>query len=238
MGNVNRGLIGVLLATVVVFALWLVALKPSSNSNTGGTPSKPALGRFQSDINAAKGVQTTVNKASAAATGDTTAAGASTAAARASTTATTSSTTPASTSTKTSHKAKTAAHTRSHAKAHAVKLPSLATPTARLSAVQNALRSHKVLALLFYNPAAPDDGAVKQELQTISTHRGAVVKLAIPLTEIPSYTAVISQVPVNFSPTLVIIDRAQQAQEITGFTDSFEISVRLDEALASGTTAG
>lgn len=237
MGNVNRGLIALLLATVAFFALWLLALKPSSNSNSGSPSGKAGLGQFQSDINAAKGVQSTVNKASAAATGNTTSSGTSTPA-TANTTAAKSSTTPAKTSSASSHTSKAAAHARSHAKAHAVKLPSLATPAARLSAVQGALKSHRVLALLFYNPAAPDDAAVKQELKTISTHRGAVVKLAIPLSEIPGYTAVINQVPVNFSPTLVIIDRAQQAQEITGFADGFEISVRISQALASGTTAG
>jgi len=235
MGNVNRGLVALLLATVVFFALWLVALKPSSKSN--GSPSgKSGLGQFQSDINAAKGVQSTVNKASAAATGGTTSPATSTPPASTSTTAAKSS---AATSTSTSPRSgKAVGHTRTHVRAQAVKLPSLDTPAARLSAVQSALKSHKVLALLFYNPSAPDDAAVKQELTTISTHRGAVVKLAIPLTEIPSYTSVINQVPVNFSPTLVIINRAQQAQEITGYTDSFEISVRLDQVLASATTAG
>ena len=62
--------------------------------------------------------------------------------------------------------------------------------------------------LLFYNPAGADDQAMKQELGGVSTHRGKVFKLAIPLSELPNYTAVTDQVPVNFSPTLVVIARS------------------------------
>ena len=106
------------------------------------------------------------------------------------------------------------------------------TPAARLRVVQRALGQHKVLAMLFYNPTSADDDAVKAELASIPVRGGRVVKLEVPLTELPRYTQVISQVPVNFSPTLVIIDRAQQASEITGFTDRFEIAQRIDQALA------
>jgi hypothetical protein len=226
MGNVNRGLIALLVATVAFFALWLVALKPSSSSGGSGT-ANPGLGQFQSDINAAKGVQGEVDKASTAAAGETTATGASATAS-----------TPSAGGTTATASVKQRAAGRGHVAARAVKIPSLGGPAARLGAVERALTAHKVVALLFYNPAAPDDEAVRGELQTISSHGGAVVKLAIPLAELPSYTAVISQVPVNFSPTLVIVDRARQASEIAGFADAFEIAQRIDDALASRASAG
>ena len=65
------------------------------------------------------------------------------------------------------------------------------------------------------------------------THSGRVVKLAIPLNELPSYTAVTQQVPVNVSPTLVVIARNGRAGEIVGFADKVEITQRVADALAT-----
>jgi hypothetical protein len=107
------------------------------------------------------------------------------------------------------------------------------TPVGRLSAVQRALLGGKVLALLFYNPSAADDQAVKQELAGIPGHGGRVFSLAVPLSELSGYAQITSQVPVNFSPTLVIVDRAHQAQKIVGFADSFEIAQRVQDALSA-----
>ena len=95
------------------------------------------------------------------------------------------------------------------------------------------MAGRKVLALLFYNPSAADDQAVRQELAAVPSHGGRVFKLAIPLAELSSYAQVTNQVPVNISPTLVIIDRARNAQEIAGFADSFEITQRLQDALSA-----
>jgi hypothetical protein len=104
---------------------------------------------------------------------------------------------------------------------------------ARLSTVQKAMADHKVVAMLFYNPLAADDKAVKQELAGVPTHRGQVVKLTIPLSEASSFTAVTQQVPVNFSPTLVLISPNGQAGEIVGFSDQLEIAQRVVDALAA-----
>jgi hypothetical protein len=89
------------------------------------------------------------------------------------------------------------------------------------------------LALLFYNPAAPDDRAVDSELSAIPTHSGAVVTLAVPLQQISTYTTLLMQVPVDYSPTLVLINRQRQAEEITGFATSFELDQRVARALGS-----
>jgi hypothetical protein len=102
----------------------------------------------------------------------------------------------------------------------------------RLSAVTRALEAGKVIALLFYNPLAADDRAVKRELATVPLHRGGVVKLSVPLSELASYHVVTNQVPVGASPTLVLIDRARSASTIVGFADRFEIAQRVDQALA------
>ena len=89
-----------------------------------------------------------------------------------------------------------------------------------------------MLALLFYNPTAADDQAVRHELGSVPVHSGRVVKLAVPLGELSRYTVVTNQVPVNQSPTLVLIDPAKQASTIVGFADQFEIAQRVLDALA------
>lgn len=231
MGNVSRPLVALLAATVVFFALWVVALKPGSKSNSSG---HPGVGALQPAINAAHNAVTTQNNSNAASAGEST-----TPAATGQPVTTTSPATSShrhATAGHRSHAAaghNTAAHSRTRHAARSHPRPSTpTTPAARLRVVQKALDAHKVVAMLFYNPSAPDDDAVKAELASVPTRAGRVVKLEIPLPELPSYTSVISQVPVNFSPTLVIIDRAQQASTITGFTDSYEISQRIDQALA------
>ena len=213
----------------------------SSGGSSGGS-----LGSYQSDINAAKNVQNEVNgntaSQSAAEAGSSAAPAASSATAHTANSA--SSATPASSASSTAasktHSASTAKHraaaTAVHAKAthHArvvVQPNGPATPTARLDTVARALAADDVVALLFYNPDGPDDNAVRQELMTIPTHGGQVVKVAVPLTELPSYATLTSQFPVNFSPTLVVIDRHHQAYAITGFADTLEIAGRIADAL-------
>ncbi len=197
MGHVSRPLVGILVATVAFFALWVVALKPSSSSSsTGGTPTTSI---YQSAINKAHQAVVTSDAASARAGGAV-------------------STTPA-----------RAAQTPPAPSAPA----KISATGARLSVVAAALRAHKVIALLFYNPAATDDRAVKQELNTVPTRGHRVVTLAAPVSELARYSIVSNQVPVNVSPTLVLIDRAGLASTIVGFADRFEIAQRVSDALAT-----
>jgi len=243
MTNVSRPLLGLLVATVLFFGLWIVALKPSSSSTS---PNGPGLGQYQSAINRAKASAASQDRAAAAAnatsaTGSSspsvssgahaaaksaTAATKSAAAKSATATAHAGSRTRASTSSKTSSKASSRTHTAKAA------TPRLATTAERVNAVQRALADHKVLALLVYNPAAADDRAVKQELGTIPTRGGRVVKVAVPVSEIAAYPVVTNQVLITSSPTLVIIDSSRQAFTIVGYAAQFEIAHRIDDALS------
>jgi len=222
MGTPGRPLIALLVGTVAFFALWVVALKPGSSSN-GGTPTQ-GLSAYQAAIN--KAHQAVQNSAlpSASAGG---AAAASPTPASPSQPAATPRTVTTTQTTVVTHKPATHKPVAHKPATHT------AGATGRLSVVQRALRAHKVLALLFYNPSAADDQAVKQELGAVANHGGKVVKLPIPLSEVANYTAVTDQVPVNFSPTLVVIAPSGQAAEIVGFSDQFEIAQRIDDALAS-----
>jgi hypothetical protein len=211
MAHAPRGLIALLVGTVVFFALWIMVLKPSPSTKSN---SPQSLGALQTDVNKAHQAVATSNATGPADAGTT-----------ASTPATTA---PAAATPRPSSTATTTPQTPSSAHP--------ATPTVsalgRLNFVNNALRAHKVVALLFYNPAGADDRAVKAELATIKS-RGKVVTLAVPLTELTRYPVVTNQVPVTESPTLVLINRSQQATTIIGFADRFEIAQRVVDALAA-----
>jgi hypothetical protein len=223
MAHAPKPLIGLLVATVVFFALWVVALKPSGQSGSSGAGASKGLGQYQTDINAAHQAVNTSNAASGRAGAD----------------PTSPATAAAVTQAPVPHVAvavKPTANTavKPQAVSRVVAKPATGAHAAatRFGAVQRALHSHKVLALLFYNPAAPDDRAVHQELGGVPTHAGKVFKLAIPLNEMVSYVAITNQVQVNVSPTLVLIAPNGQADEIVGYTDPFEVSQRVEDALA------
>lgn len=242
-----------LVVTALFFALWTVALKKTLTGSGGGggnTPSAPAL---QSAINKARGLQSVVNSAAAKAGGASTqsAPPASTPSPAPTTAQSAPPTTPQSapsTSTTSTAKPASAGQTApGHAASAAASAPrssASATPVSplpqsrptRLALVGQALKDHKVLALLVYNPAAADDRAVNSELKSIPTHGGKVVKLTVPVQDLGGFSSLLNEVPVNFSPTLVLIDRQRQADEITGFADSFEIAQRVDAALGLAPT--
>ena len=220
----SRSLIALLVGTVVFFALWMIALKPSSSSKSPNGSSQ-GLGSFQSAINKAHQAVATSNKNDAASGNE----NATSSSGGATTSKTVASTTKPAKSTASSSTAKAATKTATSKAA----LSQKQMLTANLGTVEAAVSAHKVVALLFYNPAAADDQAVRQEFSTVPTHRGQVVKLAIPVNEAANFTAVTQQVPVNLTPTLVLVSRAGDATEIVGYSDPFEIDQRVDDALAA-----
>jgi hypothetical protein len=207
MTSVSKPLLGVLLATVALFAGVMVFFK--GHNSAGSTPTSVA----QSAVSQAKQAVKTSDAANAriGAPVSTTPAAAPSHAAKASH--------PASTT----HAVKPAGHVA------AVK-PAAGAKSA-VTRVDAALAQHKVVGLLFYNPSASDDLAVKAELAAAATRAG-VVKVAVPVTDVAQFTMLTDSVPVSSSPTLVMIDRSGSASTINGFADRFEIAQRLN-ALAS-----
>ena len=193
MANLPRPLIGLLVATIAFFAVWTVALRPSSSGGPVSGSSKPAPA---------------ASKPAAAAPAHAAASHAS-----ASTSAT------ATSATKAKPVAKAAVK-------HTV------TAQQRQSVIANGLSHHKVVAILFFNPAAADDRAVKHELDEVPARGGKVVKLAVPLSELTRYPVITNQVQVTESPTLVLIDGQRKADMLTGFLDQLELSQRVSDALA------
>ncbi len=132
----------------------------------------------------------------------------------------------------TSTAAKPAAHAKpAHPVAkHTAPASHSASQVARLTA---ALSAHKVVALLFYNPAGADDQADRSALGTISAHRGKVVKLAVPIDQLARFSTITNQVPVTTSPTLIVIDRHHRASTLVGFADPLEFNQLVSAALAA-----
>jgi hypothetical protein len=221
MARLPKPLIGLLLGTVAFFAVWLVALKPSASS-TSGSPT--GLGQYQSAINQAHQAVKTSNAANAKL-------GAPTATVKAA---------PARPATH-AHAAKPAsAHTTAAAKpapVHVQKSAAVAKPVApsvatELSTLRNALAAHRVVAVLFYNPASADDQAMKQELAAVPAHHGEVVTLAVPVSELTQFAAITAQIPVVTAPTLILIDPARHATSMTGYSSQLELDQRVADALA------
>ena len=190
MANLPRPMIGLLVATIAFFAVWTVALKPSSSSGPVSSSSSPSPAA--SRPKAAAPAHADASHASASATAS-------------------------------AAKAKPAAKP---AVKHAVPAQQ------RQTAIENGLNHHKVLAILFFNPAAADDRAVKHELDEIPARGGKVVKLAVPLSELTRYPVITNQVQVTESPTLVLIDGQRKADLLTGYLDQLELSQRVSDALA------
>jgi hypothetical protein len=238
MGSLPKPLIGLLLGTVAFFAIWMVALKPSSSSSSGG--SQGGVGQYQSAINQAHGAVTTSNQANAKLGAPTATTGATT---PAPTSATTKAPTPAKTAAKpTTTPATKPAATKPAATKPAATKPAAAKPTAQSESaqaagsaktVETAVRAGKVVAVLFYNGAAADDRAMKSELAAIPTHHGQVVKVAVPVSQLIQFSALTQSVDVNTAPELVLIDRARQASTLIGYADGVEIAQRIDDALAA-----
>jgi hypothetical protein len=221
MGSLPKPLIGLLLGTVAFFAVWMVALKPSSSSNGG---SQGGVGQYQPAINKAHQAVTTSNQANARL-------GAPTATTSASTPST--ATTPA-----TTIPAKTAAKpVTKAAAAKPVAKPTTqsakATAAAAVQTVGAAIRAGNVVAILFYNDAAADDRAMKTELAAIPTRGGQVVKVAVPVSQLIQFSSLTQTVDVNTAPELVLIDKARQATTLVGYADGVAIAQRIDDALAA-----
>jgi hypothetical protein len=229
MRSLPKPLIGLLLATVVFFALWIVALKPGS-STSGGSPD--GLGQYQSAINKAHQAVATSNAANAKLGAPVTTVN--------SPAPSTVKSAPATKSVATKSAAKAPAANVTAAKpaakapvANVAAKPAAPSAAAEVKTLETAVAAHKVVVVLFYNPAAADDKAMKQEVASVPTHGGHVAKFTVPVSELTQFQAITAQIPVVTAPTLVVIDPARQAAMLTGFASQLEINQRVADALAA-----
>jgi hypothetical protein len=210
MSNVSKPILGLLLSAVVLFAMVMVVFKPHGSSGAARGP-----GAYQSAINQAHQAVKTSNAANAR-LGAPVSTTASPAAAHA-VAGHSSSAVPAGKPAKHIAVSKAAAADAAHG---------------QVAELERAIAQHKVVGLLFYNPKASDDAAVKTELAKAAAKPG-VVKMAVPVTAVSSFPMITNTVPVSGTPTLVLIDRDGSASTIGGFADRFEIAQRLNDALSA-----
>jgi hypothetical protein len=220
MANIPRPLIGLLVATVAFFAVWTIALKPSSSSGPAAKPSTPVPAPAAARASKPQPTTSTASHAAGVAKA---------ASAKAA---------PAKTEAAKTEAAKPAKSEPAKAAKAAKAAPKpavkhAASTSQRVALVKSALADHKVLAVLFFNPAASDDQVVKGELAHLPVHGGKIVKLAVPLNELAQYPVITNQVQVTESPTLVLIDPQRQADMLTGFVDQLELNQRVANAIAS-----
>lgn len=217
----SRPLIALLVVAVVFFALWTTVLRSSLTGSQQGHAAP-----LSSAIAAAHAAVNTSNAASVAHGG---------------TVPQPAPAAPASTATRpqgagtSGSTATTRAQTATTVRRTPPQAPSRArsrTAAGREHAVERALRTNEVIALLFYNSRGADDLAVRAELAGISVRGARILKLAVPLEELSRYPAVTNQVPVVQSPTLVLIDGSHRAHLLVGYTTGFELAQRITDALA------
>jgi len=98
--------------------------------------------------------------------------------------------------------------------------------------VAKAVAEHKVLVLLFWNPKAADDRAVRRELRTVgSRHRKEVFVHVADVKNISRYAPVTRGASVEQSPSVVVVDRNRQATVLEGYSDREAIRQAVFDAL-------
>ncbi len=97
----------------------------------------------------------------------------------------------------------------------------------------SALADHKILAVLFWNPKAADDRAVRAQLRSVATGKDVVVHVA-PVSDVARYQAIAGGVDVQQSPTVVVVDRNLQAEALVGYSHASAIAQAIDDARRAG----
>lgn len=97
--------------------------------------------------------------------------------------------------------------------------------------VARAVADKKVLVMLFWNPKAADDRAVRRELKAIDRHKGNVKVHVASLKDVSRYSPITRGVNLEQSPTVVVVDRHRTADALVGYHDRFAIDQAVSDAL-------
>jgi hypothetical protein len=96
-----------------------------------------------------------------------------------------------------------------------------------------ALADGKVVVLLFWDEAAPDDRAARRAVAAADTHRGAVVVRTAKARDVGRYQAITKGAQVAASPTALVIGPRRTAKAIVGYTTTPEVDNAVSDALAA-----
>jgi hypothetical protein len=111
---------------------------------------------------------------------------------------------------------------RRQASSRATRLP---TP------VKKALDAHKVVVLLFWNPAGTDDRSVKKAVNGLPRRGGKVAVFSDRFTKISRYTKITAATNLSQTPTIVVVNRRGQARVATGYHDRASVEQLVVDAL-------
>jgi hypothetical protein len=100
-----------------------------------------------------------------------------------------------------------------------------------VASVRAALRMHTAIAIAFVDSATADSRSVDRELLHVSRFGGRAFTLSVPLADIADYGFITNTVEVTVAPTVVIVDPQRRATTIVGAADRVEIEQRLADAL-------
>ena len=92
----------------------------------------------------------------------------------------------------------------------------------------------KVMVLLFWNPKAADDKAVRRAVKGIGSHHGKVAVDVANVADVARYAPITRGVDVQQSPSVVVVDRKLQADLLTGYVDRQTIEQTVSDALRAG----
>jgi len=222
MSQVSRPMQIALGATLLLFAVWFVALRPKPQSegeapapapaaqpsSAGAAPGTAGLSRA---IDRAQAAVTTANEAAERAAGNSADAPAASGGAAAD-----------------------GEHARASGSAGSSDGGISTKPIhthGPVASVRAALRMHKAIAIAFVDSATADSRAVDRELLHVSRFGGRAFTLSVPLADIADYAFITNSVEVTVAPTVVIVDPQRRATTIVGATDRVEIEQRLADAL-------
>ncbi|MFN8175047.1 MAG: hypothetical protein U0T02_08270 [Solirubrobacteraceae bacterium] len=230
MTQVSRPVLIVLIVVVAFAGVWLVALRPKSDSGSGGgssntssAPDAPGVKGLTKSIAKAKGaVKTSQDNAAKVGAADASTGGAAASGASSS-----------SSSGSQSGSASGSSSSTASPQVRAVSAKASAATAKKVAAVDRGLHQRKVVALLFYNPRSSDDKMVRQEFSRLSTRGGRVVLVAAPLAALSSFGEVTQRVQVTEASSLIVFDHKGKASSIVGFTTDAEMSQRISDALAT-----
>jgi len=220
MSQVSRPMLIVLGATVVLLAVWLVALrpKPVSIDHTPLAPTQaiPLAKQAEAASDAANAkLQAATGAAGQAAPAATPVAAPATPAAPAA---------PAATPV-------TAAAPAAPASG-AASTTSATSSGRRDAAVMRDIRSGKVVVMLFWTANGADDIATRDAIGDLDRHDGRVAVHVVPIGQVADYPSITQGVTIAQSPTTLVIGRKRRTRVITGLSEPGELSQAVGDAVA------
>ncbi|MGH2839980.1 MAG: hypothetical protein ACRDKY_04045 [Solirubrobacteraceae bacterium] len=208
MDQVSRPMLIALAATVLLAAVWLVALRPKpvavENTPAASTKEIPAAKQAGAASDAANAKLQTATEAAGQRTPATPAA-----------------------STPSASKSQAPAPAKSSAGAAVQR-----GETAKERAVMREVSQGKVVVMLFWSADSADDIATRGAVRSLNTRNGKVKVHVIPIARVGDYGSITRGVKIAQSPTTLIIGEKGQTRTIVGLSEPHELSQAVGDALA------